>query len=232
MSGGGGIGRTVVDEGLKTKLQPLLSDAGFGLFRGGAARRVVGERVDVLGIESFSRNKLLEWGLPANSFSLEAGCFFSFLQPLFGREVVQEKITPQMCHVRVTPGRQVWQWRARHSPNVWAVDDEGKNLERCLDDAADVIKKSVLPWFSRFGDLNSLERVLLEEPEEMRRWWGFGAKGSPVRSLLTGLVAARLGHAEIARVHLRRALESPGLNDLAGSDAPLRAASEALKQLS
>lgn len=230
MSGSRSIGRAVVEEGLKARLQPLLSAGGFGLFEGRVANRVVGERTDVLGLEFFSRSKLSAWGLPPNSFSLEAGCFFTFIPSVFGGEVAQGRISPQMCHIRVTPGRQMWQWRARRSPNVWAVDDEGKNLEKCLDDAADITRRSILPWFSQFDDLGNFERVLLEESEEMRSGWGFGAKGSPVRALLTGLVATRLGHSEIARAHLMQALESQGLNDLAGSDGPLRAAREALDQ--
>lgn len=226
--------REVVKERLVNAIQPLLTSAGFSAVNADVSYRSVAQRVDVLSFEFFPTEKLAKWGLPRNSFSLEAGCFFKFLPPIFGSVDGSEPrhLRPAMCHVRLSPSRTLWQLRARHSPNVWAVHEAGKNLDRCVGDAVKVVESKVIPWFLRFDELRELERTLISDDEDMQRGWGFGAKASPVRALLLGLVAAKLGHADVARPNLLLASRSPGLNELAGNDRPLNAALSALSALS
>lgn len=208
------LARRDVQEKLRQVLWPVLESVGFGI-RGDVATRQLGERTDALAVQFFPPSKLASWGLPINSFSLEAGCFFSYLPRMDGLGE-QEPIDPLACHVRLTPHRTMWQFRARQSPNIWAVDERGRNLGKCAQDATRVARDVVVPWFSTFDNIDRLKRLLLQEAEDFQKGWGFGRLGSPVRCLLGGLVAAKAGDKAVARDYLLRALASPALAEPEG----------------
>lgn len=221
--------REVVRARLQQGLQPLLTARAFSGFQNDVSTRATPTRTDVVAVQFFPKGKLAKWGLPSNSFSVAVGSQFSFLPAVFGKEAGQSKQpNPALCHVRLTPSRGIWQLRGRRHPNIWVVDENGKNLEKCAEDAARVLSTAVLPWFSRFDDLQELERTLLEDEEQFDKAWGFGRKGSPLRKLLLGLVAAQLKHFDIARDNLNQAVEHHGLVELAGSDEPLHMARKVL----
>lgn len=145
------VTRKDVQERLRQELTPLLEAAGFGKFRGPVATRAVGDRTDAFGIQFFPRTKLSNWGLPLNSFSLEAGCFFSYFPRLDGADE-GAPVDPLACHLRMTPRRRIWQFAARGSPNVWAVDERGRSLEKCVRDAVGVTgDDALLDTFQRDG---------------------------------------------------------------------------------
>lgn len=222
------LARRDVQDRLRQVLWPMLESVGFGI-KGDVATRQLGERTDALAVQFFPANKLATWGLPMNSFSLEAGCFFSYLPRMDGL-AAQEPIDPLACHVRLTPHRRMWQFRARKSPNIWAVDERGRNLDRCAQDATRVAMDIVVPWFSTFDDIDRLKRLLLDEPEDFQKAWGFGRLGSPVRCVLGGLVAAKTGDKAVARDYLQRALASPALAEPEGTHLA-QAARAGLEQL-
>ena len=110
------------------------------------------------------------------------------------------------CHFRgrlkpsVTP-------RPTELADIWNVDEQGRNLLRCIEDVAEKLP-DMEAWFNRLADISEVLSILLNRDEDMNGLWGFGRNPSPVRSYLTGYVALAAGENGLARDNLKDAVQS------------------------
>lgn len=218
------MSKKLVDLALAETMAPILFEQGFQPLRAGFARRYSRHRIDVIQVDHFNKSSHFKWGTTPYSFALPIGFFMTFAPSFYSPNVPRDKqgnLAPDatICHVRGTPRKGIRQSECK-IPNVWYVDPDGKSFDDVLNDVRDVLLRDMIPWFTKFNDLQALLSKLRDDPDEMstkNNCWGWGRMNSPVRLALTGLVAFELEQFELAEQCLRSVLEKGGLVALAGT---------------
>ena len=205
-----------VSRGLKTHIRPLLSSLGFRAFTTRSAWRYGDHGVDVVTFPSFNSYSAGVLRVTTFSFSVSLGRFFLDVPPVGGPlkfKGNEARPDEALCPFRCRLHRDLVQ-RACTDRGIWSVDEDGANLDEVLADVAAVIARE-LPYL--FGQLDGHAAALeiLEEQEERMEsgWWGFGNHGSPVRLLLIGYFALRVGRFRQAHRSLLAAYESGCFDD-------------------
>lgn len=201
-----------VNRELRRTVRPLLKKAGFNRFTDRNAWRYSASRVDVLNFQSFNSHLAGAIGATTFSFSLNLGSFMLEVPPLCGPDRIKVEdghLLPQEyeCPLRGRLHRGFDQPELKRN-DTWYIDPKGKYLEQAVQDVCQRVEEDALPWFERLRDTERVLQILMSEPEDNDRLWGFGGIPSPVRSFLTGYVALALGRKELAAMHLQAALAS------------------------
>lgn len=166
-----------VSDGLLRSALALLEPAGFKRENGVGItfRRESEIRIDVFEFEIYSPSKCAKWNIPPFSFSVNVGCLYKFI-PSFADDNIEDnpKAHPQEfeCHFRMNVLKGIWQWRCRDK-NVWCVKPDGKVPDRIYRDIHRLIIEDVLPWFSRFDDLENVARDLINSKAENNKYRRF-----------------------------------------------------------
>lgn len=197
-----------VSKEIRGRVWPLLKEAGFTRFTTRTAWRDSDGKVDVLNFQSYNAYNASVLGVTPFSFSVNLGCFLTYVPPQWPPKVKDGHLMPDEaeCQFRRRLPRTITQPGNEHA-GLWSVDEQGRNLLWCIQDVVEQLPEA-LAWFARLGDHSEVLRVLLEQDEDMNVLWGFGRRPSPVRSYLSGYVALKLGRQELAREKLREAVQS------------------------
>ena len=218
---------TEVNKRIKAVIWPLMRDSGFSQFTSRTAWRYGPQRIDVVNFQSFNSYLANSVGCTTYSFCVRLGSSFEAI-PKWER--VKRKdglLRPEEyeCHFRIALQKSVTQPKLKRR-DVWYVDPAGENLEMVIADAKAVIAETGREWFRRFDDMQEVLRTLLEDRESGDGTFGFGAKPSPMRDLMTGFTALSLGKTDLARERIQKALDS---GHLKAFEAEMHAALSGLK---
>jgi hypothetical protein len=200
---------SVVNKEIKSKIRPLLQDAGFMQFTPRTSWRYSRGKIDVISFQSFNSYLANSVGCTTYSFCLRLGCSFDFMPH---RQRVKQKdgyLRPEEyeCHFRLALQKSIKQSTLKRT-DVWYVEPTGKNLGIVIADAKKAIIETGFTWFNRFSDPKEVLRTLLEDSEGNESTHGFGANPSPMRHFMTGFTALAMGQASLAKEHLKKALDS------------------------
>ena len=208
-----------VNKEIRQRIRPLLKGRGFSQFTARNSWRFHDDRIDVINFRSFNQYMATALGCTTFSFAINLGCFLTCIPQDVPEKSKDGLRLPEeyQCHFRCGLRRSIWQcirqWRLRR-PDIWFIDRRGKNLSAVVEAAKTRLEQDGLTWFERFSTREEVLRILLEEPEDMRRLWGFGANPSPMRSYLVGHLASAMGKTELAEEHLAAARQSGCFNPL------------------
>lgn len=202
----------VVNKRIRAEIRPFLKDAGFTGFTGRDSWRYSERRIDVINFQSFNSYHASAMGCTTYSFAVNVGIYSLDIPVQDGGGHIKSKdgtLRPKEheCHFR---GRLHRSFRQReYGPrDIWYIDPRGLYLHKALHDVRMVIARVGLSWFDRLAEPAEALRILLEEDEDMERLWGFGVNPSPIRHYFIGYLALASGRFDLARHHLRSALES------------------------
>ena len=217
---------SVVNKEVKSTIRPLLQEAGFTQFTLRTAWRYSPGKIDVVNFQSFNSYLANSVGCTTYSFCVRLGCLFDAIPQSERVKTRNGYRTPEEyeCHFRLTLQKSVKQPNLKRR-DVWFVDPTGKNLEIVIADAKKAIIETGLNWFTRFSNPAEVLRTLLEDSEGNETTHGFGANPSPMRHFMTGFAALSLGQTNLAKEHLKQALDS---GHLKGFETELRSALEAI----
>lgn len=198
-----------VNKAIASIVRPMLKKHGFSKFTQRTSWRFSGETIDVLNFQSF--NSHLAEGLKCTtySFSLNLGCYFSYIPDQFPVKSKEGLKLPQeyQCQFRGKLNRSFKQ-DGLDRTDIWYIDPEGLYLEQAITDAAAQILTKGLPWFARYASPSDVLRTLQESDEKMSDAWGFGCNPSPIRHYMTAYTARRLGNSTLEEQCLAKAIES------------------------
>jgi uncharacterized protein DUF4304 len=213
---------SVVNKEIKSVIRPLLQFAGFAGFTSRTAWRYSQQKIDVINFQSFNSFLATGVGCTTYSFAVNLGCSFDAIPRSERIKRKNGSMRPEEyeCHFRRALQKSIHQPKLKRG-DIWYVDPSGENLESVIADAKKAIDDIGLPWFEQFNDLNEVLRTLVEDSEAHESTWGFGAKPSPNRNIMTGFVALALGKTTLARTHIQKALDSGCLREF---EARMRAA--------
>jgi len=178
----------VVSRRIRGDIWSRLRTLGFGRFTERTARRHRDRRVDVINFQSFNRYLADRVGCTTFSFSVNLGCFITFL-PGYSPRPVREKggvLLPQEyeCQFRRRLQKTILQPELLRT-DTWFIGPNGEYLAESIIDAIQLIQQEGIHWFERLSDDRELLRTLVEDDEG--ETYGFGAKQSPIRmELLKG----------------------------------------------
>jgi hypothetical protein len=197
---------------IRRTIGPILKEAGFVRSTSRTFWRHTVSRIELLNFQSFNSYLANLLGCTTYSFSVNMGSYLVEIPPYRAAGRIKEKngkLLPQEyeCHFRGRLRRGFQQPELLRS-DIWFVDPECKYLEAAVHDVRKAIIGDAFPWYEKLRDSTRVFQILLTEPAEMDRLWGFGANPSPIRSYLAGYVALALGRRDIAKVRLQEALES------------------------
>jgi hypothetical protein len=200
---------SVVNKQIKSVIRPMLKEAGFTQFTSRTAWRYSREKIDVVNFQSFNSYLANALRCTTYSFAVRLGCSFDAIPR---REKVKSKdgsLRPEEyeCHFRLPLQKSIKQPSLKRK-DVWYVDPTGENLETVIADARRAILDIGLPWFKRFSNPQEVLRTLLEDSESDKSASGFGAHSSPRRDFMTGFTALSLGKMDLAKEHIKKALDS------------------------
>jgi hypothetical protein len=166
-------------------------------------------KFDVLKFDIIPGARCEKWRVPVGSFSLQSSCLFPFL-PQLGHTPNREAPQPEkgFGQVRLSINKGISQPVVK-APNIWWAGDSAGTLQLVMIDVLRRIREGVLPFFSRFEDIEELLRTFLEDDDAIGREgvWDFGKKGSPKRLLYTGFAAIECGKWDLAVFCLRACKE-------------------------
>ncbi|MDR7149739.1 hypothetical protein J2W49_001694 [Hydrogenophaga palleronii] len=197
-----------VTKEIRGRIWPLLKEQGFTRFSSRTAWRDSEGQVDVVNFQSFNRYNADVMGVTPFSFSVNLGCYLTYVPPTWPPKTKEGQLMPQEseCNFRGRLSPTVSQPGSKQS-GVWSVDNEGRNLPWSIQDVVGQLPE-VHRWFGRLSDRSEVLRVLLEDGEDMELLWGFGRRPSPIRSYMTGYVALSMGMQDLAREKLDEAVAS------------------------
>lgn len=199
-----------VNQSIKKHIIPFLKKNGFEIFTSRTAWRHFDKKIDVINFQSFNSYHANVLNCTTYSFSVNLGIFFEDI-PFPYDYKVKEKFglkCPQEyeCHFRRSLLKDLKQNELKNE-YIWFVDSEGKYLDLAIQDVRDRLTSSALSWFSRFENEKEVIRTLIEDNENNKIAWGFGAKSSPNRSYKTGYIALALGDYKLASAGLKKAID-------------------------
>jgi hypothetical protein len=182
---------SAVTREIRREIWPVLQQNGFDTFRGRSAWRHSQGKIDVVNLQSFNSYLANGVGCTTYSFSLNLGCFFTFVPPASTRVTEKDGVQlPQEfeCHFRRRLQKTLRQPELRRT-DTWLIKPDGKYLKESISDALTRIQVDGLSWFARFERQEEIKRTL--ERDDEGETWGFGTKDSPIRHLLLGSLELR-----------------------------------------
>ena len=197
----------VVNRPIRALVWPILRDHGFTAFTSRSAWRQHESGVDVVNFQSFNRYLADSVGCSTFSFAVNLGISLACV-PDDGPPPTRAGVAcPEeyACHIR----------RRLHStlstlpryPDIWLVNEDQAECEATVQATALELVETALPWFDAFRDPRAVYALLLDEREPPDALTQLpGAPGSPIRNIVSGYVALKLGQEEQAASHLRHAL--------------------------
>jgi hypothetical protein len=202
----------LVNKEIRRIVWPYLQDAGFTRRTSRSAWRYAPSRVEVLNFQSYNSYNAGVLGCTTYSFSVNLGVYLCEVPPSHPANRVKESgghLVPAeyACHLRRRLQRSFVQPECTQR-DIWYIDPAGAYITEALQDVRRVLERDAMPWYSRLRDSAEVLRILLEEPEDMQRIWGFGRNPSPSRSYLTGYIALSLNRPDLARASLQDAAHS------------------------
>lgn len=124
---------SVVNKEIKSKIRPLLHDAGFTKFTPRTSWRYSRGKIDVINFQSFNSYLANSAGCTTYSFCVRLGCSFDAIPR---RERVTRRdgyLRPEEyeCHFRLALQKSIKQSSLKRT-DVWYVDPTGKIWRRLL----------------------------------------------------------------------------------------------------
>ena len=207
----------VVNKEIRSAIWPLLKHAGFEHFSPRTAWRHLPDQIDVLNFQSYNSYNAGVLGVTTYSFSVNLGCFLTYIPPQWPPKTKGDLPTPleSECQFRARLHRKIPQPGNPHA-DIWSISEDGRNLTESLAEVARQIKDVAFSWFEILRDRREVLRILQTEPGEMGKLWGFGRNPSPIRYYLLGYVAHSIGESQLARESLDAAVASGCFNSLFG----------------
>jgi hypothetical protein len=207
-----GVDITLVNARIRDIVRPLLKQLGFTHLDPRSGWRFWDNRIDVVNFQSYNSYHALVLGCTTFSFSVNLGCFLTFVP----RDAMQGPMKKKRD--LLLPKEYECHFRGRLQPtidqpgfeakDIWSIDELGENLDRAIEDAKCALETKASPWFDQFAKLDDILRILMEA-NETDSLWGFGTPISPARCYLVGYVARELGNNALARDYLLRAAATP-----------------------
>jgi hypothetical protein len=208
-----------VNQELKKEVWPSLHESGFRRSHHLRLWRDHSDRIDIIEFRHFNTNEAQRIGITAHSFQIELGCHLRYVPQLHPDNVTQRDglpiPSPAACMLRAHLERGYREWWGPER-TVWSIDREGTKLRKAVVDARKQLLGTGMPWFTQFDSPEKIHRLLATNNEEdMRRLWGFGRPGSPIRCLMLGYTARAAGMNAEATTNLERAAQFPGFGAIA-----------------
>jgi hypothetical protein len=181
-----------------------LESSGFVNRKGNTLWRRTNQKFDILKFDIIPRGRCQKWRVPLGSFGLEPSCLLPFL-PRLGH-LPTDGLQPDkgFGQVRLALRRGVAQSMVK-VPNIWWAGDSADIFDMAVKDIHRVIKEKVIPFFSRFEDVEEVLRTFLEDDDNIgcEGVWEFGKKESPSRLLYVGFTAIECDKWDLAVSSLR-----------------------------
>lgn len=197
-----------VSRQIRAEIWPVLKAAGFDEFLTRTAWRHSPRRIDVINFQSFNAYLAERVGCTPFSFSLNLGCFLTFVPSLSGRHirVKNGQLLPEEyeCHLRRRLLKAIRQSELKRA-DTWFIGSNGEQLVECIGDALTQIQSRGMPWFQRFDADEEILRTIADDNEG--ETFGIGAKDSPNRHALLGYAELSRNNAAAACEHLNLALK-------------------------
>jgi hypothetical protein len=199
---------TVVNRSIRAEIWPLLKQSGFTANSSRTAWRIHADRIDVISFQSFNSYNAGVLNITTFSFAVNLGCFLRYIPDQYCSTQAAARPSAEAprpreseCHMRARLTRSYSDLRCKDR-TIWYIDRRGLNVEKAVHDARVRIGRDALPWFERFESPMKVVAILKDSEEDMRRLWGFGQPGSPIRHYYLGYAARAAGQAGEARRNL------------------------------
>ncbi|TMH10514.1 MAG: DUF4304 domain-containing protein [Betaproteobacteria bacterium] len=153
-----GMDSTAVNREIRRSIWSALKNAGFSFFTARTAWRHDKDQIEVVNFQSFNRYNADVLGVTTFSFSVNLGSYLLYVPPQWPPKVKAGRLMPteSQCHFRGRLTRTVSQKSNKH-PDIWLVDNDGRNLGWCLKDVEQKIP-TVHAWFERLRDKKEVSR--------------------------------------------------------------------------
>ena len=198
---------TTVNRHIRGVVWPILRDHKFTTFTARSAWRRHELGVDVVNFQSFNRYLADAVGCSTFSFAVNLGISLACIPADHTVPTRAGVACPEeyACHIRRRVNSTL-PTLPQH-PDIWLVSDDEAQCEATVQASALELVETALPWFDAFRDPAAVYGMMREErqpPDALTQLPG--AFGSPIRNIVTGYVALRVGEREQAELHLRQAL--------------------------
>ncbi len=207
-----------VSASIRKVVHPCLRDNGFQRFSDRHAWRLHDDRIDVVNFQSFNSYTAASIGCTTYSFSVNLGTYFRFVpdhiviarNPWTNKRKLPKEYE---CLFRGSLLRSFPQ-KELDRRDVWYIDPRGRYLDGAMENARLLLNGEGMLWFERFDHESEILGLLLDGDQKMPYLWGFGNRPSPVRSLLTGYLALKLGQNQLAVTELENAAAHTGFDGI------------------
>jgi hypothetical protein len=145
-----------VTRAIRAVVWPLLKQEDFTHFTSRTAYRYRDGQIHVVSVLSLGAHYAVTMSATPPTFELQLGVFLEHLLPVypFPKSIKTRgpRLIPHVaqCPIRRQLVRGVPQDRSaigpQNYPTLWYVDEDGGNIEACVDDAAQVLAHDGLPW--------------------------------------------------------------------------------------
>jgi len=209
-----------VNQELEKDVWPSLHDAGFRRSHHLTLWRDHSDRIDIIEFRHFNTYEAQRIGITAHSFEIELGCYLRYVPEIHPGDTKQKDglpiPSPMSCKLRAHLERGYREWLGPDR-SVWSIDRQGTKVRKAVADAREQLLGTAVPWFAQFDSPAKVYQLLANrEDEDMRRLFGFGRPGSPIRCFVLGYTARAAGMTAEASGNLERAAQFPGFGAIAG----------------
>jgi hypothetical protein len=207
-----------VNRELKKEVWPSLRESGFLRSHHLSLWRDHPDRIDIIEFRHFNTYEARRIAITAHSFEIELACHLRYVPEIHPGDVKQRDGLPipsaAVCRLRAPLERGYRKWLGPERA-VWSIDSQGTKLRKAVADAHQQLLGTGMTWFTQFDSPEKIHRLLANNEEDMRRLWGFGRPGSPMRCLMLGYTARAAGMKAEASSNLERAAEFAGFGAIA-----------------
>ncbi len=167
-------------------IRPTLRANGFDKFSGRTYWKYAHNRIDIINFLSFNSYNADVVGCTTFSFAVNLATYLNFIPSV---SVIKEKNGLKRPleyegHFR-TPLNKGIKQKELAREDIWFIDENGNNLNAIVLDCKNQIIEKAFNWFEQFDKNENILQILLKEPENMKKLWGFGNFDSPRRNKFT-----------------------------------------------
>ena len=177
-------------------LWPILKQKGFSEHKGNCIWRINDIKIDTIELRFLTISERKQFKLPASSFSVLYGCYFTFFPKLWEKRLIyqiENILTPREvhCHFRSKAKRTLMQMPKNMDYSLWHLDESEEKQNLVLNDVSSQIVNAVLPTLDSFNDVNNWLKLLNSDTYSL----GIGNIKSLERKYLLGFTYKYLGDA-------------------------------------
>jgi hypothetical protein len=188
-----------VNRKIREVIKPYLRDQGFTVFSQRNFWRFQGEDIHVINFQSFNSYLAEGLGITTYSYAVNLGLYTKRINLGYPIKQKDGLLLPAeyQCHFRGSIKSGIEQNINRD--DLWAVNSSGSNLEICMADTLEQIRKYQKDWFDELAEISRKVDVVENERQDMKILWGWGNNPSPMRSLYLACLYYEIDRAKSLR---------------------------------